>query len=53
MGFYDNYNFEGTKQIKTKPKSFISEPCNEFVNAVKYLKTNPPLRTASRSLKSA
>ncbi len=44
MGFYDNWNFDGLKflsQIKTKPESFISEPCNEFVNAVKYLKTNP------------
>ena len=48
MGFYDNYNFDGLKflaNIKLHPEAFISEPCPEFLSAIKKIKSNyPPSR---------
>lgn len=52
MGFYDNYNFEGLKflsHIKENPT--VAEPCTEFLQAVKFMKTPPP--ETLRSLKLA
>ncbi len=43
MGFYDNYNFDGLKllaKIKDRPENYCSEPCEEFLNVIKHLKTN-------------
>ena len=40
MGFYDNYNFEGLKffsRIENYPT--VSNPCNEFLSVINYLKT--------------
>lgn len=45
MDFYDNWNFDDLKffsQIKTKPEYLISEPCPEFLSAVKHLKSITP-----------
>ena len=48
MGFYDNYNFEGTKlfaNIKLHPEAFLSEPCRQFLSAINQLKTITPPHT--------
>lgn len=45
MGFYDNWNFDGLKflsQIKDRLDDGISEPCEEFLDAVKHLKSITP-----------
>ena len=42
MGFYDNCNFDGLKllsQIKTKPEDFVSDPCEDFLDIIKSLKS--------------
>lgn len=52
MGVYDSWNFDGLKffsQIKERPDRYISEPCGEFINVVKYFKMPPE---TLRSLKS-
>ena len=54
MGFYDNYNFDGLKllsKIKNDPDAGINEPCSDFINIVKRVKSAPSTRS-ERNLRS-